>query len=60
MIVNFKPNTNPNDVYEELELYHTFGEKGISPRIWYVKLPTGEQVSLTIFLHLWTFKTPIF
>ena len=50
MIVNFKPNTNPNDVYEELELYHTFGEKGISPRIWYVKLPTGEQVSLTIFL----------
>jgi len=31
MIVNFKPNTNPNDVYEELDLYHTFGEKGISP-----------------------------
>jgi hypothetical protein len=59
MIVNFKSNTNPIDVYAELELYHDFGEKGISPRIWYVKLLTGEQVSLTIFLHLFSFKTPI-
>ena len=38
IIVKFEKG-NPQDIYAELELYYEFGQKGISPRIHFVKLP---------------------
>ena len=56
IIVKFEKG-NPQDIYAELELYYEFGQKGISPRIHFVKLPGVEEpVTLSKFARLYRDK----
>ena len=56
IIVKFEKG-NPQDIYAELELYYKFGQKGISPRIHFVKLPGVEEpVTLSKFARLYRDK----
>lgn len=56
IIVDFEKG-NAKDIYAELELYYEFGQKGISPRIHFVKLPNVEEpVSLSKFARLYRDK----
>ena len=56
MIVDFKKG-NAQDIYAELQLYYEFGQKGISPIIYFVKLPdVKEPVTLSKFARLYRDK----
>jgi hypothetical protein len=56
MIVDFKKGT-AEDIYAELQLYYEFGQKGISPMIYFVKLPdVKEPVTLSKFARLYRDK----
>ena len=56
IIVDFEKG-NAKDIYAELELYYEFGQKGISPRIHFVKLPGVEEpVTLSKFARLYRDK----
>lgn len=56
MIVDFKKG-NAEDIYAELQLYYEFGQKGISPMIYFVKLPdVKEPVTLSKFARLYRDK----
>jgi hypothetical protein len=56
IIVDFEKG-NAQDIYAELELYYEFGQKGISPRIHFVKLPGVEEpVTLSKFARLYRDK----
>lgn len=53
IIVDFEKG-NAQDIYAELQLYYEFGQKGISPRIHFVKLPGVEEpVTLSKFARLY-------
>lgn len=59
MIVDFKKGT-AEDIYAELQLYYEFGQKGISPMIYFVKLPdVKEPVTLSKFARLYRDKRVI-
>ena len=56
IIVDFEKG-NAQDIYAELQLYYEFGQKGISPRIHFVKLPGVEEpVTLSKFARLYRDK----
>jgi hypothetical protein len=51
MTVKFSKGT-PADIYEELKLYSEFGQRGISPIIYYIKVNKfAKQISLSKFLR---------
>ena len=51
LVVDFFKGT-PADIYEELKLYNEFGQIGISPTIYYIKVHEfAEQISLSNFLR---------
>ena len=49
IIVNIKK-AKSNDIYDELQSYDNFGKSGISPIIYYVKVPGEEPLTLEDFL----------